>query len=342
MTYYPVIIPTLNRYQHFKECIESLSACTHSNKTEIIIGLDYPPSEKYVAGWKLIKEYIPTITGFKKVTVFEHDKNLGAFGNTDFLRSYVTQKYDAYIYTEDDNVFSPCFLDYMDKCLEKYSDDENIIAVSGYMNPIEWSDIKTSNVIRMKDYMAWGIGIWKRTWNELEKNMPNEYMKYVCSHRNQLKKLKNNYRELYQLIFWTKSKPELNTRCDFTIACYCIINNKCVINPTFSLVRNNGYDGSGVNCGYQEDNSNSLQKISNESTFSIKDTLTEEMLDKCQIEWNKWKNKDFTNNQKKDAKQAYVIFMIFGYFLGNFFLLIVLLKNRAFQSLKRRVNRILK
>lgn len=38
----PVIIPTLCRYEHFKECLESLSRCTWAEKTEVYIGLDYP------------------------------------------------------------------------------------------------------------------------------------------------------------------------------------------------------------------------------------------------------------------------------------------------------------
>ena len=56
--YAPVYIPTLNRYEHFKRCLESLERCTDADKTDVYVGLDYPPSEKYVAGWKKIDEYL--------------------------------------------------------------------------------------------------------------------------------------------------------------------------------------------------------------------------------------------------------------------------------------------
>ena len=46
--YAPVIIVTLNRYEHFKRCLDSLEKCTGANKTDVYVGLDYPPSEKYV------------------------------------------------------------------------------------------------------------------------------------------------------------------------------------------------------------------------------------------------------------------------------------------------------
>ena len=43
MTFYPVVIPALNRYEHFKNCVESLAKNTLTGETELIIALDYPP-----------------------------------------------------------------------------------------------------------------------------------------------------------------------------------------------------------------------------------------------------------------------------------------------------------
>lgn len=60
MVYYPICIPTLCRYEKFKECIESLAHNTIASKTDLIIGLDFPPSEKYREGYEKIKEYIPS------------------------------------------------------------------------------------------------------------------------------------------------------------------------------------------------------------------------------------------------------------------------------------------
>lgn len=297
MIYYPVVIPTLNRYGHLKDCVESLKLNTHADKTEIIIGLDYPPTEKYQDGWKKIKNYLSELTGFGKVTVLEHDHNLGAVANSDYIRDYALSKYDAYIYSEDDNVFSPCFLDYMDKCLEKYKDRQEILAVTGYMNPIDWKTKSDSNVVYVQDYMAWGIGCWKRTWEELNLNMPEHYMSYVCSHRSQIIKLRKSLRELNQLVFWTKSNPALDRKCDFTINCYCLINNKYIVAPKLSLVRNMGNDGSGINCINVEDDYLARQEISSSNSFDIIDTQTSRELYKIRKEWSDFKNQNFTIKQ---------------------------------------------
>ena len=58
MTYYPIIIPTLNRYEKLKACIDSLTQSEEAKYTELVIGLDYPPADKYIDGWKKIYEYI--------------------------------------------------------------------------------------------------------------------------------------------------------------------------------------------------------------------------------------------------------------------------------------------
>ena len=56
--YAPVVIPTLNRYEHFKRCLESLEGCTGAEHTDVYVALDYPPSDKYVEGWKKMDAYL--------------------------------------------------------------------------------------------------------------------------------------------------------------------------------------------------------------------------------------------------------------------------------------------
>ena len=260
MTYYPVIIPTLNRYQHFKECVESLALCTHADKTELVVGLDYPPSEKYEEGWKKIKDYIPTIKGFAKVTVFEHDHNLGTSGNFGFLREYVSKDYDAWISTEDDNVFSPCFLDYMDKCLEKYRDDESVLIVCGCLEPgvnaiLEQSLKKREgNIIKViGNASAYGVGHWRHKDNNLRSVFPADIRHYIFNSRRNLIKLLKAPAKLNHIYFWIGNNPSLNRLCDFTQNAWMVLHNKINILPTVSLVRNIGNDGSGINCGYSKE-----------------------------------------------------------------------------------------
>lgn len=42
----PILIPTLNRYEHLKRCVESLAKNKLAKESELVIGLDYPPFQQ--------------------------------------------------------------------------------------------------------------------------------------------------------------------------------------------------------------------------------------------------------------------------------------------------------
>ena len=240
--FYPVLIPTLNRYEHFKRCVESLSRNTHADKTELVIGLDYPPSDKYVEGNLKIKKYISNIRGFAKVTIIEHKTNVGAGGNLRCLREYVYNHYDACISTEDDNEFSPCFLDFMNKALSYYYNNSKVMSVCGYTaKSYEHSD--SSSILYTHDSCAWGIGLWKHK----EQNVTD--ISYY-------QKIWNS-----SISFWTLfcKAPKITTMFaemmskqtqwgDVMRSVKNMQEKTYQVKPYKSLVRNWGYDGSGLHC----------------------------------------------------------------------------------------------
>ena len=244
----PVIIPTLNRFEHFKRCVESLSKCTHADKTELVIGLDYPPSEKYVDGWKKICDYVQSISGFAEVTVFNHSVNLGPSKNLNELREYVSKKYDSYIASEDDNEFSPNFLDFINKGLEKYKDDPKVYAICGYNYPVNMEGYPYEYYYS-HEFAAWGCGCWVKK------------QKYVFDVINSPGYIIDFYRR-YPLRTYFKNNLKLMylATCigdgylgDVYLTSYLHSRNMFTVFPKISKVRNWGHDGSGVNCGILED-----------------------------------------------------------------------------------------
>ena len=162
MIYAPVIIPTLCRYKHFKECLESLSKCKWAEETEVFVGLDYPAKESHRPGYEKIKSYLKEVGDmtFKKIHVFEREVNYGGGKNSKELKKAALERFDTYIYSEDDNVFAPNFLEYMDTCLEKYKDDSNVIAVCGYSYPVDWDVSDGSTVLKQQvNVSMWGTGL---------------------------------------------------------------------------------------------------------------------------------------------------------------------------------------
>lgn len=241
----PVIIPTLCRFEHFKRCVESLSRCTDADKTELYIGLDYPSKESHWKGYNQIKDYINTITGFKEVVVIRHEKNVGSAGNTRALKELIKNKYDRYIYSDDDEEFSPNFLQYINTCLNKYRDDENVMAICSYNIPLSDNEMLLSryekNAYPMHGYNAHAVGLWfnKRpqgiTKDQLLKSFKLAYKAIWCNHAFAVRNAMLLRDKASQL-------PDVGREL------FCVYNKKYCIFPTISKVRNWGFDGSGINC----------------------------------------------------------------------------------------------
>lgn len=244
--YAPVIIPTLCRYEHFKRCIESLSRCTGAEYTEVYIGLDYPLKKEHEEGYKKICEYIPNVCGFKEIIVYKREKNYGFSQNTSDIYNHVREKYDRYIFSEDDNEFSPNFLEYMNEGLTRFKDTPNVIRICGAKVP--WScDLHEfvhgydKNVFPAKDFVSSGVGAW------FDKLYAAPYTK--MSVLNSWKLTYRAFREghctaISRMLHQLKKESQLPDVCR---RLFCAFNNYYCIFPIVSKVKNWGYDGTGLN-----------------------------------------------------------------------------------------------
>lgn len=259
MIYAPVIIATLNRYEHLKRCIGSLQKNEWAKYTELYISVDYPVKESHWEGYRKIKEYLEAgITGFKKVYLFFQPSNLGVQGNFMFLKRTVFEIYDRCIETEDDNEFSPCFIEFMDKGLELFKDDPDVMFICGYISDREWYT-EGENILKLSCVQNfYGDGIWRDKWLDMQKEINTELFDSIGRNpyyiwrlyyysRNMLWWYVHRYLcDPYAVMF--NEDGEL-VPMDINHNIYCIIKKRYIITPVRSLVRNYGRDGSGENAG---------------------------------------------------------------------------------------------
>lgn len=282
MIYAPVIIPTLNRFEHLRNCLESLAQCTWADRTEVFISLDYPPQnawEKYCSGWEQSRDWLHSIGdfGFKKIYLFEQTGNLGvAFGkkgvitNYDFLVQKVSKTYDRYILTEDDNVFSPCFLQYMDQALEKFKDEKLVFSVSGF-NGEGFKSLNGASVLLCPNNSAFGTGYWVNKVERFNRQYPNPaFFNRVLKSPLRGYKLRKTFPALYamlnsmitkQLGWWDTMHTTVN-----------ILEGTFQMRPLISLVRNEGDDGTGEHCGSEK--VGHLLEISSDTMFFFPNTYS--------------------------------------------------------------------
>ena len=273
--YAPVLIPTLNRYVHFKLCIESLEKCKGAEHTDVYVALDYPPSDKYVDDWKKVDAYLQEkekTNGFKSLIVHRRKENyfFSGRGNLESLIKDLPTDVDCYILSEDDNEFSPCFLDYMNQNLQKYKEDESIFCICGYLSMKDSCDSRIYSQFKSERYVAWGIGCWKDKYQDfLSFYNKTKVLDFVNSTKVQ-KYYKDDKREsiLASIVAIANGAPLLG---DVVLGAYMRYKDMYCILPTKSMVRNHGWDGSGSHggtvVGYE------TQEICVNSDYVIKEAL---------------------------------------------------------------------
>lgn len=256
MKYAPLMIPTLCRSEHFIRLMESLKKNTWARYTDVIVGVDYPPAEKYVDGWRKICHYLDNgdFSAFNNLIVFKHTRNLGSSENSKFLGNYVNQHYDRRIRCDDDCEFAPNFLEYMDKCLDAFEDDIDVVGVTGYSYPVDWSTSLGATCMKQNFNMAaWGLGQWRK-----KENLYSDYIRsrqmlkdarmvaVTGRYKNMIAKTYSNY--FCEVMGGLEKNSLLTGVTDISLRTYLACQDKYCISPVISKVKNNGFDGSGVYC----------------------------------------------------------------------------------------------
>ena len=261
MIYAPVIIPTLDRYDHLKQCLDSLNRCHNADKTEVSV--DYPPASKYIEGHDRICEYLESSHFvFKQLHVIKQTENLGVIndgfkiiGNLLFLEELITKKYDRWIESEDDNVFAPGFLDFMNESLERFKDDKTVFSVCGYRFYYNLLSGDNNFLRQHSDFNAWGCGFWKDKMVEIPGIEVGYFRKMLY---NPFKVLKLWQVSNLQVAHLSAMSYKANfKKGDNFFTIYMIDRGMTQIMPTTSLVRNIGWDGTGIHCdGFDNEVSN--------------------------------------------------------------------------------------
>lgn len=264
----PVLIPTLCRYTHLKRCLESLKSNSLAKDTPVYIALDYPFEESHREGYHAISEFLAGLNGFASITIIRRSENYGAVKNTDEARNMIFEKYDRIIVSEDDNEFAPNFLEYVNEGLDRFEDKKEVFAVCGYNYPVNMPYDYNVNHFYTRLFSAWGYGIWRDRFDQLQMNYSIDYVKSILNSLKNIRKI-NSYTEM--IIRHSLNMIRRNHLTGDTIVCLKLITEDlyCVF-PVISKVRNHGYDGSGVHCGI--DKIHHTQVIDNKKTFQYDET----------------------------------------------------------------------
>jgi hypothetical protein len=268
----PVIVQVYTRKDHFINCIESLSKCKLADQTRLFIASDAPKTSADEEIIKEIRDYCATIVGFKRIDLLVSEKNLGAIETYQNAFAKVFSEYDKLIFSEDDNVFAPNFLEFINEGLEFYKENPHIFAICGYKHPFKIPKRYSSTIFSSTVIAPWGFGVWKKKY-EVVNLFPNDYFEY---------KNKKRMSNVWRLII--ESVGTTNVYGDALLEYHCLKNDMVNIFPHISLVRNYGSDGSGTHLRICKEYG--TQEISNgkDNFIFLNDIKIDEEIEKRLIE----------------------------------------------------------
>lgn len=241
----PVLITVYNRYEHFKNCINSLQKNDLATDTDLYIAIDAPYRNEDIDLNNKIIEFSRSVDGFKSVNLIVRPENFGSKRNLREAISAVLSEHGRIILSEDDNVFSNTFLEYMNIGLDLYENRSDVFAITGYNQNFKFPDWYKENTYLRIGFAGWGCGLWKKKWDEVEWTMDN--FNSMFRNKRNMAEIKRSYiRILPQLLKIKRSKV---IDGDVFLFLYLLNSNKYMVYPKISRVRNDGNDGSGLHKG---------------------------------------------------------------------------------------------
>ena len=243
MTCAPILLFVYNRPEHTRRCIESLTRNALAADSTLYIYADGAKDTTQQSAVDEVRSYLRTIRGFKTVNLIERKENWGLARN--IIDGVTTQvnHYGKVIVLEDDLVVAPYFLQFMNDALETYKDEPKI----GHIQACDFTqDPSLPETFLIKWTGSWGWATWERAWKHF--NPDGKALLEELEQRKLTYTFDFNGKYGFTRMLRRQIEGKNNSwaiRWNASLFLKDILS----LNVGRSLVQNEGFDGSGTNCG---------------------------------------------------------------------------------------------
>lgn len=237
--YAPISITVYDRVDHLRQTIDALKANPEAADTVLYIFSD-APRPGHEAKIEKVRDYVRSIEGFAEVRAHFQETN-SYVRNIREAREVPLRKFGRLIRMEDDIVVSPHFLAFMNEALDRYADDPRVFSISGYVPTLP--DLGLQTAFLSKDFSAWGYATWadRQITKCLERiDYYNAFSANPAS-RDAVRRLHPLMLPTLRLIERGRANPN-----DYKASAHQFLSGSFSLKPPVSLVRNIGFDGSGM------------------------------------------------------------------------------------------------
>ncbi|MDY3266285.1 MAG: glycosyltransferase [Phocaeicola sp.] len=239
----PILLFVYNRPEHLKRTVEALKKNILASESELYIYSDAPRTEEDNNNVAQVRKYIRTITGFRNIHITEREHNWGLAKSIIEGVSSQIAIHGKVIVLEDDLITAPYFLKFMNDALEMYKDDEKV----GHIQGCDFTqDTSLPDTFFIKWTGSWGWATWERAWKHF--NPDGKALLRQLEERKLTYKFDFNGKYGYTRMLRRQIEGKNNSwaiRWNASL----FLDDMLSLNVGKSLVQNEGFDGSGTNCG---------------------------------------------------------------------------------------------
>ena len=243
MTLAPILLFVYNRPQHTQRGVESLLHNDLARDSRLIIYSDAPKTDADADSVRQVREYIHSITGFKEIEIVERTENWGLARSIIDGVTAAVNSYGRVIVLEDDLVVAPYFLQFMNDALETYKDEPRV----GHIQACDFThDASLPDTFLIKWTGSWGWATWDRAWHLFQPDGTKLLTELRQRRLTRTFDFNGAYGFTRMLLRQIQGR---NNSWAIRWNASLFLRDVLSLNVGKSLVRNEGFDGSGTNCG---------------------------------------------------------------------------------------------
>ena len=243
----PIALFVYNRPWHTEQTLKALKRNELAENSELFIFADGPKanadSEQQVK-INEVRRIVKSEQWCGKVEVIEATQNKGLANSIIDGVTHLVSQYGKIIVLEDDLVTSTGFLQYMNRALQLYCNEEKLAGISGYAYHKKKIPLFSSGTYTLPIGCSWGWATWADRWSLFESDAAKTLSEI------KRKKLERKF-DFGCYPFLKMLEQQANGELDsWAIRFYAsfFLKNLLFLYPSHSLVYNAGFDDSGENC----------------------------------------------------------------------------------------------
>ncbi|WP_338415873.1 hypothetical protein [uncultured Sphaerotilus sp.] len=239
----PIALFLYRRPRHTLRCLESLARNPEFLDSPLYLFCDGPKDTADAVAVEEVRRIARSLPHARKV-IIESPSNRGLADSVIAGVTQVVQEHGQVIVVEDDLVLAPTFLAFMNQSLHHYRDDPLVMQVSGHMYPVDTGS--TRDAVFMPMASSWGWATWDRAWSHFDPDMRGFQTLVEQS------ALRRQFDVDGAFPYFSILKRQRAGKADsWFIRWYLslFMHGGMTLYPRQSLVRNEGFDGTGVHCG---------------------------------------------------------------------------------------------